>query len=93
MNIKKEDFEYLIEMAQKGVEFDNDIDKINTINKKYIESSFDKIEVMEEVYRQFLKGTLTETKLAYRTARDHILYELKIKFDVFFSNLRKDEII
>ena len=99
MNIEKKDFEFLIEMARQGAdeesgtEHDDHVGKIDALYKKYKESSFDKIEVMEEVYRQFLKGTLTEKKLAYRTSRDHILHELKIKLDVFLNNLKKDEII
>ena len=62
MNIEKKDFNYLVEMSRKGAEFDDDINKIDSMEKKYKESSFEKIEVMEEIYKQFLKGTITETK-------------------------------
>jgi len=63
------------------------------MSKEENEAKWEHPEVMEEVYRQYLKGTIMETKLAFRTARDHIIDQLKIKFDIFFNELKKEEIL
>lgn len=46
---------------------------------------------LEEIYRQFLKGTIMERKLAYNTVREQIIRELKIDFGIFCENFRKEK--
>lgn len=56
-----------------------------------IEVEEDYLKKLKEIYRQFLKGTIIERKLAYSTVRDQIIRELKIDFGIFCEKFRKEE--
>ena len=64
--------------------------KLEKIGWKLIE--VDTYDRWKEVYRRYLKGDIIEYNLSYRTARDHILDQLKIHLDIFIKKM-KNEII
>jgi len=48
-------------------------------------------DLMERIYRRFLKGEIIERELAYRTAKGRILDKLKMNFDLFIKRLVEDQ--
>lgn len=56
-----------------------------------VEIEEDYLKKLEEIYRQFLQGTIMERKLAYSTVREQIIRELKIDFEIFCEKFQKEE--
>ena len=65
-------------------------EKENNKKRKYPNVSID---ILEEVYRRFMKGEIMEHNLSYYTAKNQILEKLKLHFNDFIEKMKDDNII
>jgi len=51
------------------------------------------IDVLEDVYRKYMKGDIMDKSLAYNTSKTEILNRLKMHFESFLNTMINEDII